>query len=250
MGRILRVTVAVVLLVALAGCNMVVSEEPWFTAADAVPEPTLRDGLWLSASADCRVDETKPAERWPDCASASFVRGEERWSMRWENTDERGRHRRTFVGWESDDQTSSPGLLVANGDHLIAQVAPADDTEVLPPDEAADRAEDSETARFTYYAVRPVRHDDEGKVTAFEIWPVRCGPLTEPQASRDRRRRSRHEEELAEEPNYVTKQPFPGLTVVDNDCVAESVDALRNAAVLSEALASPSEMRWVRDGWR
>lgn len=245
MSQALRAAAASAFLVALSGCNLVVSEEPWFTAADAAPEPTLRDGLWLGTAPDCPVDEAKPAEKWPDCASATFVRGRELWSMQWDDTDERGRRRRTFAGWKSGEPDLPDALLIANGDHLIVQ-APSD------AEEAGQKADGEQPGGYTYAALRPVRHDEQGKVTAMELWLVQCGPLARPQPSRDRRGRSRRDDGLFDEDaaTYVTDQPFPGLTVVENDCVATSVDALRKAAILSEALAPHHKMRWVRDGWR
>jgi hypothetical protein len=125
MYHALRLAAAAAFLLGLSGCNLVVSEEPWFTEADAVPMPVLRDGLWRSDDAGCRVDESKPAERWPDCAEPLFVRGAEAWSMKWSETDERGRHRRTFAGWDSEELYEDAGLFVANGNNLIAQIPPA-----------------------------------------------------------------------------------------------------------------------------
>jgi hypothetical protein len=220
----------------LAGCNLVVSEEPWFTAADAAPVPALRDGLWIQAEPGCRVDEARPAERWPECANATFVRGDERWTMRWEPV----RRGRRFAGWEPGDAELSDGLLIDNGDHLIVQDPP-------PAKEIGQVTEEGSREVYAYAAMRPILHDDQGNVTALEIWFVRCGPLPE---ADERRGRSRRDDDAEQAASYVTDRPFPGLTVVENDCVATSVEALRKAAVLSEALGPPFEMRWLREGWR
>jgi hypothetical protein len=233
-----RVIVALALSTGLAGCNLVVSEEPWFTAADAAPVPVLRDGLWLQADPGCRVDEAEPAERWPECAQAIFVRGKERWTMRWDQ--EPGRRRRSFAGWESDNVELSDALLIENGDHLIVQDP--------PPAQVTQAAEVGEREVYTYAALRPVRHDDRGEVTAIKLWLVQCGPL--PEQKHERAGRSRRDDDAEQAASYVTDRPFPGLTVVDNDCLATSDEALRNAAVLSEALGQPFEMRWLREGWR
>lgn len=249
MQQALRVVAVTVLLFGLSGCNLLVSEEPWFSAADAQPAPSMRDGLWLSATPDCRVDERKPAERWPDCASATFVRGEERWSMQWEDLDARGRRRRTFAGWESAESDGDT-LFVANGDHLIVQSRAEGEAQAAPTDEPAPGAETERAAGYGYGAIRLLSHDEAGKVTALEFWYVQCGPLSEPELTPARRRRLRDDPELVEERNDVTDDPFPGLTVVDDNCVADSVDAVRNAAALSEALQPPSQIRWIREGWR
>jgi hypothetical protein len=250
MNRVLRVAALAAFLLGLSGCNVVFSEDPWFTAADATPTPVLRDGLWLYAEPDCRFDEARPAERWPNCAGASFVRGKERWSMRWDDTDARGRSRRTFAGWESDDDPISDGLLVANGDHLILQFQSEGESDASPSDKVGEGAGEAESQSYKYGVLRPVRFDDEGRVEAFETWAVQCGPISEPERSSAERRRLRDNPDFAEEPNYVTDAPFPGLKIVEDNCIAESAEAVRNAAVRSEALQSPTQMRWIREGWR
>jgi hypothetical protein len=248
MNQALRIVALAAILPGLSGCNMVVSEEPWFSAADAAPAPVLRDGLWRSTESDCRFEETKPAEQWPDCADAVFVRGEERWSMRWKDTDERGRHRRTFAGWQSGNPLHD-GLAVPNGDHLIVQFRSDGAPDASPSDAADHGAGEAETPSYMYAAIRPAEYDGEGKATVLETWGVQCGPLPDPKPSPRRQSRSRRDE--AEETTAsVTDRPFPGLTVVDDDCIAESAEALRRAAVLSEALGNKNKSRWVREGWR
>ena len=57
MVKALRLVAPVALLLGLAGCNNVVSNEPWFTAADTEGAPELRDGLWVAITEDgCRSD--------------------------------------------------------------------------------------------------------------------------------------------------------------------------------------------------
>jgi hypothetical protein len=101
---------------------------------------------------------------------------------------------------------------------------------------------------YTYAAVRP-QYDDDQRVIAFELWAVQCGPLPEPARSARSRRGRGGADKVEDAQESVTDRPFPGLTVVDSDCVAESADALRRAAVLSESLGK-SGSHWVRDGWR
>jgi hypothetical protein len=240
----LRLAAAAGFLLGLSGCNMVVSEEPWFTEAEAQPKPKLRDGLWVNAAPDCRFDEARPAERWPDCAEPAFVRGGETWTMRWD-PGEPGQSRRIFAGWESGDPFSG-GLLVTNGDHLIVQDKFGDELGEAPPGET----EEGNSQGYMYAALRLRRQDEQGKVTAMEMWAVQCGPISEPERSAAERRRLRDDPDYAEEANYVTDDPFSGLTIVDNNCIAESAEAVRNAAVLSEALRPPTQLRWIRDGWR
>jgi hypothetical protein len=236
-----------VCLLGLSACSVVVSTEPWFTEADAQPVPAFRDGLWVSAEPECRFDETRPAERWPGCASASFVRGNEHWSMQWNDVDHRGRRRRTFAGWELHGPP--PGaLFVANGDHLIVQFQAEEEAAAASPDETDTAGEEQDSLAYMYVALRPLRRDENGKLTATEMWSVQCGPLPEKRPSQGRRHRSDDDQPALTEGN-VTDRPFAGLTVGENVCTAESVSALRNAAVLSEALQPPTQQRWVREGW-
>jgi len=257
MGRLLRVAGSVGFVLGLSNCNMVVSDEPWFEAADAAAAPKMRDGLWRNDDPECRFDDTKPAERWPSCAQASFVRGDERWSMTWEEADEGARSRRTFAGWEPGVGPNN-SLLVTNGDHLIAQVDTAGlalEDDPLPEQvevaSSADVAPDEPSWRYMYIALRAVGHDGAGKVTATESWSVQCGPLekVEPAQASGRGRRADDEEDVSAQ-SSVTRRPFPGLTVVESNCVADSAEAVRRAAVLSEGLEEKGRSRWVREGWR
>ena len=55
----------------LAGCNMVHSSRPMFSAADAAGGPVFRDGVWASPEPRCQFDPNKPVETWPKCANGS-----------------------------------------------------------------------------------------------------------------------------------------------------------------------------------
>ena len=245
---LLRIAAVAVALLGLCGCNIVVSKDPWFTEADAAPRPVMREGLWLSTEQNCRFDDAKPAELWPDCAGAFFVRGKERWSMRWDDTDARGRPHRTFAGWESSYDPISAGLLVANGDHLIVQFQSEEEPDASPSGPVGDGTGEAKARAYLYGVMRPLRFDHEGRVEAFESWPIQCGPLREPKPSAQRNKRARPDE-AEENTSSVTDKPFPGLIVVDHVCTAESVEALRRAAVLSEALGKKEKSRWIREGW-
>ena len=233
-----RILLAGACLLGLAGCNSVVSMEPWFTAADAQGVPKFRDGLWMAAEAHCRVNVARSVERWPDCASAMFVRGDERLTMEWES---RSGRRGAFVGWGPD-----PALIVT-GEPLIGQYDLAASAMASAPDESEVVMEEEGAEppwRYHYYAMKPRRFDEQDRLVEFETWPISCGPLPEPKPA------WRSDDELAEAESNVTDQPFPGLTVIGNNCTAESVEALRRAAVLSEPLEAHRTARWVRDGWR
>lgn len=223
---------AAVALAGLSGCNVVVSEEPWFTEADSEGVPTFRDGLWLRAATDCDVDVAAPPEQWPECADATRIRGREWLGMRWTDPED---GQRTFVGWETIP------MLIAKGDPMVIQlsanalgppVAVEADADVIDLDDV-----DEFTGGYLYAAMRPTKLDQNGEVVAYETWPVLCGP--EPAA-----RGAGTDEDPFVGP-YVTRHPFPGLTVVGDQCVADSSDALRAAAILSDPLAQHNETRWV-----
>jgi hypothetical protein len=237
-----NVACALVLLLGLTGCNRVVSVDPWFTAVDAEGAPKLRDGLWLIVDGpECRVRVERPAERWPGCAGALYVRGNEWLTMQWDDPDGDGPRRRRFAGWHGE-----PAFLV-RGDPLIGQSEIAEPEPGLEPDD--ELSEDDEPDwRYVYFAVRPTQVDDHGSVLAFETWSIVCGPLSEPVPAE--KGRAQGDDEAEEPAARVTDRPFPGLAVVGDNCIAESVDAVRRAAVLSEPLDAHGTARWVRDGWR
>jgi hypothetical protein len=190
--------------------------------------------------------------------SSFVVRDGETLRLSWNETVGYGRTDRTY-DW------NSTAFVLAAGDPRIEQegcqpsftakkytasVADEAATETLPanaepPPKKAEPRVDSEPSapsRYCYRAVRPTKLDGENRIIAVLAWPVSCGPWPT-QAESDRMGKK------------VATKPFPGLHVVDEDCVAESENALREAAKASEAVTSsmhfgPIEAHWVRDGYR
>jgi len=231
-----RLLVTATASLALCGCNQVISTEPWFGAEDAVGAPKLRDGLWVLVRADCRFDRAKPSESWPDCALPWVVRGDEWLAAEWDEQDEGRKARRTFSGW-----TSTP-VVIANGEPLILQYPIANG-----PSANSDEAGATGSKSYWYFAMRPAEFDVDGKAVGFALWDVACGPLP----AHPKGKRSHVGDDWAEETATVTDRPFPGLVITDKNCTAESTEALRGAAVLSETLdeEGPANAHWVRDGW-
>jgi hypothetical protein len=62
---------ALVSAVFLAGCNMVMTEKPMFTAADGAGAAPIRSGVWRTDTTGCDVDETLTQDKWPKCANPS-----------------------------------------------------------------------------------------------------------------------------------------------------------------------------------
>lgn len=210
---------------ALAGCNMVVSETPLFTVADAAPTPPLRDGVWGGGVKDgCTFDPAAPVEAWPDCADWFLVRGDTISSFdeetgTWEHAALRGGRLSVY---KDGRWTEEGGFLLVGGDPLVGQLGAAKQGEPRP---------------YFYIGLRP-RFDEAGRVVELSAWPVLCGPPPPPA-------------QPGEPPALVTREPFPGLTMVENNCTTTSKEVLRAAARASEGLEpqAPSA-RWLRDGDR
>ncbi len=206
----------IALAVALVGCNLVYSERPLFSAADAKNGPGLRIGLWLKRDAGCQFDETRPVRRWPKCAEWQLVRPTDVLGL-----DAQGRK------W------TQYGYVLAAGQPRILQVA------VQDPQVDGGRAE------YFYLGLDPIRIDPNGDVVEYRDWLVQCGPPppTPPPEGKHPK--------LVEP--QVTQAPLPGLVPHPDadhpdDCSAQTAVAVRNAAQASLAWSSTDNWRWVRSG--
>lgn len=206
----------------LAACNLITTETPLFTAADAAPTPPLREGIWAGVEKDCRYDESRPVASWPKCADWFLVRGDvvshyDAEKDAWEHASFRNGRLATF---EDGAWNEEGGFLLVGGDPMIGQLG---------------SEKEGEPKAYFYMGLRP-RLDDAGRVIEMSLWPVLCGPP--PPAPKE-----------GEKPVYATQNPFPGLTMVENNCTTSSQDALRAAARASEGLdATVPTARWLRDG--
>ena len=214
----------------LSACNVVVTKAPLFTQADAACAPTLRPGVWMFfKDPDCQVDESKPFTQWPDCVGGGLV---------------------TPAGVEARKGGAPPGALeqtpivLAAGEPRILQAQVDVDLSVNASATtsgdatATTSSNSSESKPYGYGAVRPTRFDSAGRITAFIIWPVQCGPPPPKNAK-------------GEDVAPATLKPLPGIILKKGDlvCTTTSVAALRGAAKASEAWAPqpPRESHWVRD---
>lgn len=201
----------------LGACNFVATTEPLFGPADAANAPVLRDGLWLTESADCRVDTRKPVQRWPECAEWGLVRGGERLDF---SAAEKG----APAEWESTS------FLLASGEPRIMQMA-----------QASTGKDGKPVTSYLYAGVIPTAQDSDGRITAFRSWMVQCGPPPKGEGKTK---------------DDQTDAPFPGLILNQADgsegsipagCTTSDPQALRNAAVASQGLEPPYAVRWIRD---
>jgi len=245
--RLRRLFALLVLALLLDGCtNRVFSEKPWFDSASAVPALVLRDGLWLTDDPECKVRETDPAERWPKCADWGVHRAGQSLRPQWTKSRKFNSSHWDYGDWSVDEDQ---GLLVA-GDPMINQesdcalgtgekaeeairgkVKPASEDKGDPrPD-----AEESKT-KYCYDAVR-LEVDGQGRIVSFEGLPVLCGPPPDDSSK-----------------SNVTSQPWPGVTIVKENCTVASEAVLRDVARRSYELAKErgfaQRAHWVRDGYR
>ncbi|MBS0295674.1 MAG: hypothetical protein JSR45_05130 [Proteobacteria bacterium] len=213
--RVCLAAVAALLAVALSGCNLVVSEKPMFSAADARAAPVLRPGVWTSADSDCAFDPKAAISTWPQCANASIVT-------------------RTEIRSPTDASKTAPYLIVA-GDPLVMQAKALLEGDI--------KANDGATELYFYLGFQPVDFDEQHRITAMRAWFVQCGPPpAEPPAPKP-----------GEKPNpraYATAKPLPGMAVQDTGmCTPTNGAAVLRAAGPSEAWGRPHlTARWVRDG--
>lgn len=232
----MRILILLLPLLLGACSNLVRSETPWFVSDAAADMPPLREGVWVAAKPDCSFDADLLLEHWPDCAEGWVVRDGEILTLL-SFTGEPGSDR----GHRADYDWSHTAYALADGTPRIFQMhcgaptslpVPAD----VPPPPRTSLDETVSRLVYCYWGLHSKRLDDEGRIVAFSTWPIWCGPLPD-----------RPE---AEGSPSGTDAPFAGITIVGDHCIADDVEALRNAAVASESLGPSSQLRWVRDGWR
>jgi len=208
-------------LLALGGCNMVVTQTPMFTKADGAGAPGLRPGVWRGKpDAGCAFDEKSPLASWPACANGAVV------------DDDGISMVKTVNGART--VAAKIGYVLAAGEPRILQLSVGG----LTPSFGLS------LSGYLYGGVQPTKTDDQGRIIAYTNWFVACGPPPpQPAAGSSPNRIS-----------FATLSPFAGLVMDKSgqNCTPISVAALRNAAVESAELPGdlPSETRWVRDGDR
>lgn len=244
----------------LAACNMVVTETPMFTAADQTG-PMMREGVWLADDPDCKVDTAKRADAWPECAQWFVYRGGQM----------------EFPNEKPDLPFSGPvPIIVAGGEPQVWQM-----TLGMPAKDGDDGAQMNLYAGF-----EPLERDGQGRVVRYRSWPALCGPPP-PESGEDggaegdgearltraafegqpkNSRRASEDGFGADEafadtppdepslddlklPDLMTKEPFPGLTLMGKaGCKPDDEAALRNAVRASRAFEDEhEEVRWVKE---
>jgi hypothetical protein len=209
----------------LGGCNLVVSQTPVFSAADAAGAPSFKPGFWASPDPGCDFKESAPFDAWPKCANGSEIQ------------------RDAIVGtMEPTTVTASSGDKTASGPKKVAlpYVLAAGDPRVMQVDLHIPEAGLGQLGFFYFVAVKPTRFDDDGRITAAQLWPIQCGPPPPPQTTQ-----STNGNDVTK--GAVTQHPLPGLKVDNGECTPVDKDAVRNAAAPSRAWAdNVGELHWVR----
>lgn len=216
----MRIAIVLGLALLLGACNRVHTSQPLFFASDAPDAPRLRDGVWLIETSlalaeaegkPCRVDTRRPVTRWPDCAEWALVRGGV--LMGYEKGEKGGEPR-----WES------MAYVLAAGDPPVLQLATTEDDGKLD---------------YLYFGLRVTDGADDGRIEAYQHWPVLCGPPP-PEGTK----------KADGTPRYATLEPLPGLTVVDDNCTTDQPSAVLAAAAASPQWTAPvGGARWIRDSY-
>jgi hypothetical protein len=230
--KLVRLALVCCGLALLSACNIVLTKDPLFTQKDAAGAPTLKPGVWLFfKDSDCALDEHKPFNEWPDCAGGGLV-----------TLEDIAGHKSNTPG---DTLEHAPYVLAA-GEPRVMQLQVDVDLSVTADATATGDAtvttkSDSTKAKpYAYAAVHPTKLDDQGRIVAFTLWPVQCGPPPPKNAK-------------GEDTAMATLHPLPGIQMKKGDavCTTTSPAALHNAAKASQAWADqPREAHWLRDGPR
>ncbi len=209
---------------ALGGCNLVVSEKPMFTAADAVGAPALRSGVWSASQSGCDFKSSDPVAKWPKCAGGGVITA----SAIMASVDANG-----------PGSADQPPSTIAKPQTTIPYVLAAGDPRVMQIDIKLP-TQAGPSAIFYFAALKPVSRDAQGRIVQAELWPIQCGPPPPPKPAAAGREADQ---------GGITDHPLPGLKVADGMCTPTDKAAVINAAKASRVWADPiGTLRWVRNG--
>lgn len=221
MQRILA-TLSILSLGFLSACNVVLTKDPLFTAADEAGAPPLRPGVWVMQDPDCSFDEARPVTTWPDCSGGMIFRDGQAIGV----SRKEGK-----TSWERQP------LVIAAGDPRIAQLR----VHLNLSSGSGHNVSGQETTLYGYAAVEPLKTGPAGRITAFSYWPVQCGPPPPPP-------KPDAKPEVAFQ--MGTRHLLPGLEMKEGEavCTTSSIAALRNAAKASKAWAEKiGTAHWARE---
>jgi hypothetical protein len=199
----------------LAGCNIVTSTTPLFSAYGAQGRAQLRPGVWIEEKQGCAVDTALPMDRWAACADGWVVEPNLILAGR-----DPGAPRATWVRYP---------IVLARGDPAILQVT---------------MAEDGGAPTYVYGGLRPLKQDGQGRVIEYRLWVAQCGPPPPPDPSGQR-----------SAVGTLHPIDGLVMDAKNQDCVASAQGPVRESVAKSEAWDGDDSQgrnmaRWVRDGDR
>jgi hypothetical protein len=208
LNRVFKGLAAAGLALSLSACNLVITETPTFAASDAEGAPILREGLWANLKPGCEADLSQAKEQWPECATAVTIADS------------------AMTGETKEGGSQTLSYVLAKGDPRVMQMhleAPEQDLKF-----------------YMYVAIRPVKSDEQGRITSYTGWIVQCGPPPPKNSTRENG-----------QPRFGTLKPSPGMVMDEKEgCTPEDKAALTRAAKDSETYEGqgPAGLsQWVRD---
>lgn len=217
--RRLPILLAVLALPLLAACNQVYTRRPLISEAREQGDPEFRPGLWKVGGEGgddplrCPFDIRKFRRDWPACAAGVELR----------------RGGQMFVV-NGHDRVEAGNLRLVDGQPILLQLHLHTDL-FRDPRVPEPKDTDNPFYGWTYAAITPLRTDAAGRIVEAQMVRAACGPLSGhdgPSASR-------------------TSQPFAGLAMVGNNCVAKDLDTVKAALARSAGLGQSLPLRWIRD---
>jgi len=138
---LIRFVLAALAVMALSGCNLVVSKTPLFSAGDTQNAVVPRAGWWVQVDHACVFDGGKPVQRWPSCADRALIRPDAVLGFN------------AIAGaWET-----YPFVMIPGRPQMVQH---------------EDRREGWST--YYYYGVEPVARDSAGRMTEALLWIAHC----------------------------------------------------------------------------
>lgn len=274
MNAITRLTLAATATAALGGCNLVMTEKPMFVLADGASAPPLRQGVWRIDKSDCPIDETLPQDKWPRCADASPGVGPKPFWLEAAGDPDLlqtpplqiplGQGTKPFYLYEAIRplKLDPQGRVIAMKTWSVRCGPPPPPDPQLAAAEARADAEEAQAERETPAAPGAARGPgltsltDPSSLTPHDGSPAGAAPSAEDAAMRaklktDLAKLRKDTKRLAAQMARMTptKAPLPGLVMNQmGGCSVSTVEALRRAAVASEAWAEEDAVtHWVRD---
>ncbi len=199
----------------LGGCNMVMSDQPMFGAADAKGAPLLKPGFWSRAECGRTPGPADPK----DCLDGIVVTRE---------TVSTVDHSKPGA---ADQRPEPAAYLLADGDPLVLQSKAT--AKLTEGGKGGGEA-------FIYMAISPTARDGSGRVVEAAAWPVQCGPPTpadKPAAP--------SKQTGGFSPS--TLHPFAGLKLTPLGCEPADAAAVRNAARRSRSVGEVLALRWLSE---